>query len=378
MEYLIDNFANYGFYINFFFIFYICLKARLSNIISREVFCLLVISCLGPILFKFIPFFNLMFPDQGGYYDNITILRDNYSYDLLRHSNNSKQLSLILSIVPIPLVESVSSATFLNKFLIVFLIIYLIQFKYITNAQSVILLLYPSLFLYSSLMLKETTVVFLIILSYIFLIKDKYFFCLACLGLTALIKFHLALLFAIIYLIYPLFYLKFIKKYLIYLILTIFTLLAIYIQLDYSLIDKLNIYIYNFNLESNDYSAEALAFSKNYIKLDISSIYNIITLIISYFFKPFLYKIENFSQLFQSLENIFILSILIYYLKKLYLKNIAKTYYIISSILIISLPYAIIVSNIGTLSRYRFTVLIIFLFIIFIELNKFKKKNEKY
>ena len=164
----------------------------------------------------------------------------------------------------------------------------------------------------------------------------------------------------------------------IYLILTIFTLLAIYIQLDYSLIDKLNIYIYNFNLESNDYSAEALAFSKNYIKLDISSIYNIITLIISYFFKPFLYKIENFSQLFQSLENIFILSILIYYLKKLYLKNIAKTYYIISSILIISLPYAIIVSNIGTLSRYRFTVLIIFLFIIFIELNKFKKKNEKY
>ena len=63
-----------------------------------------------------------------------------------------------------------------------------------------------------------------------------------------------------------------------------------------------------------------------------------------------------------------------YYLKKLYAKNIAKTYYIILSALFVSAPYALIVANVGTLARYRFSIVFIFILIIFFELNRTKKK----
>lgn len=375
---IISNFNIYGIYINFLLILYICLKCYESNIISKEVFYLLVISCLGPILFNFYPFVGSIFPDQGGYFDNIKSFRQYHDFEILRHSDFNKFFSIMLSTVPIPLVDTIFQATFINKFIIVIFIIYLIKFKYIKNTQAIILLLYPSLFLYSSLMLKEITIIFLLSLSYLFLTKKKYIFCLFCMGLTFLIKPYLAMLFLIIYLIKISLIMKPKLEYVIYFFLSIFLIIFIYDDSFISLLNRINLFIYNFNLEGSGYSTEAKNYTKNLLKFDLSSFIYIIKSIVLYFFKPLIYEIKNLPQLFQSLENIFVFLTLIYYLEKLYRKDIIKTCYIILSIFIVSFPYAIIVSNVGTLSRYRFTILIIFLFIIFIELNQFKKKNEKY
>ena len=153
MENLIFDFENYGIYFNFILIFYICFKTYQLNLISKEVFCLIIISCLGPILFNYIPEIRNIFPDQGGYYDNIKSYRENHDFDTLRHSDNNKFLSLMLSVVPIPSVGTLYSTSFINKFIIIFFLIYLLKFKYIDNTQTILLLLYPSLFLYSSLQL---------------------------------------------------------------------------------------------------------------------------------------------------------------------------------------------------------------------------------
>ena len=69
--------------------------------------------------------------------------------------------------------------------------------------------------------------------------------------------------------------------------------------------------------------------------------------------------------------------VLYYYLNKLYKKNITKAYYIIFSAIFISTPYAIIVSNVGTLARYRFTIIFVLIVILLIEINKTKRNHAK-
>ena len=378
MENLNDHLYSFGIYVNFLLLVYISYKSYTSKIISREIFYLFILTCLGPIFFHNFLVIDSIFPDQGGYFDNIQEYRESRDQSKLRHADSSKYLSLILSIIPAPSVENLYGATFLNKFLLIFLIIYLIKFNYIKNGQAIILLLYPSLFLYSSLMLKETTFIFFLTISYIFLIKDKFFYSLLCLFLVAIIKPHLAILFGLFYLGYVVLFKAKIKfKNLFYTIFFVGIFLFFEKNLISNLVSQLNQFIYNFNLEDNNYNRQALDFTNELIKFDLSSIIFLISQIILFWVKPLLFNAENIAQIIQSFENVLILIILIYYLNKLYLKNIAKTYYLILSAIFVSAPYAIIVSNVGTLARYRFSIIFVFIIIIFIEINRTKKKYAK-
>ena len=369
---------NFGIYTNFILLVFISYKCFTDQLISKEVFYLFLLSCLGPILFHNFDFINAIFPDQGGYLDNIKEYRNSRDYENLRHAETSKHLSIILSLIPIPSVENNYSATFLNKFLLIFFIIYLIKFKYLKNEQAIILLLYPSLFLYSSLMLKETTIIFLLLISYIFLINYKFFYTLLSLYLVFLIKPQLAILFCLVYLLYVIIFFAKIKAVnLFYVTLFLAFLLILEKNLLNHVTNQLNQFIYNFNLEDNNYNQEALNYTKDLIKFDFASIYFLSSNILLFWFKPMFYNASNIAQIIQSFENILIMFVLYYYLNKLYKKNITKAYYIIFSAIFISTPYAIIVSNVGTLARYRFTIIFVLIVILLIEINKTKRNHAK-
>ena len=375
MENLNDHSLSFGIYLNFLLLIYLSYKSYTSKIISREILYLFILTCLGPILFHNFALIDSIFPDQGGYFDNIREYRVNRDLSTLRHSDTNKYLTLILSIIPIPSVENMYGATFLNKFLLIFFLIYLIKFNYIKNNQAIIILLYPSLFLYSSLMLKETTIIFFLTISYILLVRDKYLFSLLCLFLVSTIKPHLSILFGIAYVFYIIqFKAKIRFK---YICLAIFFIgFVLYLEKDLlrNLLSQLNLFIYNFYLEDHGYNIEKHGYTKELIKFDLSSIFFVILQSLTFWLKPLFYNAENLSQMIQSFENILVLVVMMYYLKKLYAKNIAKTYYIILSALFVSAPYALIVANVGTLARYRFSIVFIFILIIFFELNRTKKK----
>ena len=205
MEDLNFNLNYYGIYINFFLLVFLSFKSYTEQIISKEVFYLFLLSCLGPILFHNFLLIDSVFPDQGGYFDNIEEFRHSYDFSKLRHAYQNKYLAKLLSIIPIPYLGTIYAATFLNKFMLLILIIYLIKYNYIKDNQFIILLLYPSLFLYSSLMLKETAIIFLITFSYIHLTERKFLFCLLGLFLVSLIKPYLAILFGIVFIFYIIF-----------------------------------------------------------------------------------------------------------------------------------------------------------------------------
>ena len=354
MENLNDHFLSFGIYVNFLLLIYISYKSYTSKIISKEILYLFILTCFGPILFHNFLIIDSFFPDQGGYLDNIREYRESREQSKLRHADTSKYLSLILSIIPIPSVENLYGATFLNKFLLIFFLIYLIKFNYIKNNQAVILLLYPSLFLYSSLMLKETTIIFFLSISYIFLVKDKYLYSLLCLFLVSIIKPHLSILFGIAYLFYTMQFKAKIKFK--YILLTIFFIgIILYFEKNLlsNLLSQLNQFIYNFHLENVNYNKEELGFTKEFIKFDLSSVFYLFSQSLLFWFKPFLHNAENLPQMIQSFENIFVMIIILYYLKKLYSKNIAKIYYIILSAFFVSVPYALIVAKRRNLSKIQ-------------------------
>ena len=239
---------NIGTYINLLIILSLVSKFRIDKIISKEVFLLLILSSLGPILLNLTPIIYNIFPDQGGYYDNIVLFREGYDFNILRHSDQSKFLTLILTFIPLPSVDNIISAVYLNKFLLFSLIIYLIKFNYIKNYQAIILLLSPSLFLYSSLFLKETVIITFLTISYIFLIKEKYLYSILSVMLVFFVKDNLAILFILVYVIYfIIFYLK-PKLNIIFYSIIILGITFIISGIHLVMLEKLNIYIYNFML----------------------------------------------------------------------------------------------------------------------------------
>ena len=75
-------------------------------------------------------------------------------------------------------------------------------------------------------------------------------------GLTFLIKPYLAMLFLIIYLIKISLIMKPKLEYVIYFFLSIFLIIFIYDDSFISLLNRINLFIYNFNLEGSGYSTE--------------------------------------------------------------------------------------------------------------------------
>ena len=110
-----------------------------------------------------------------------------------------------------------------------------------------------------------------------------------------------------------------------------------------------------------------------YLPLDFSKFYiMIVPTIINFAFAPLIWESSNVFQFLQSFENIFVnlLFILLFY--QLFKYNKIKTIFWLVSICFAYGLYGILVYNYGTLSRYRFPFIVMFIFIISIEVNKFR------
>ena len=96
--------------------------------------------------------------------------------------------SYIYSLFPLPTPSSVVSFSLYNKILLLLILIYLKYNSYINSNGLIILLLFPSLTLYSSLALREMLVLMLMIIWLIFILNKKYIFAIICVGLFYFVK----------------------------------------------------------------------------------------------------------------------------------------------------------------------------------------------
>ena len=274
--------------------------------------------------------------------------------------------SLVFAFFPIPFINSVQSIAMIN------FLLYLVSFFFLkkkgisSNSVDFFYLLYPSFLLYSSLALREILVTLFMILSlYFLLVEEKRLTALIILLPIAIIKFQNFLIFILSYVVY-IFFRK--KSILSYLIIFVFGLLFIFYgnqipQINF-IIEKINYYRFNLIAEHFGYNYKFME-TYNYqpFEIGLSMIPLLAKSFIYMLFKPFPWEATNLVQLIQSLENIFIISFILWAMKKKVYSLIIRQKLVFLNILLVSSMtiYGLVTFNFGTAARFLFPFIVVYL-----------------
>jgi len=319
--------------------------------LARRLIYLQFLIPLFIVLFLFDPEYM---SDQLRYLSHVKALRENFFIwpeDFTVSNSVISFPSFLMALIPIPFIESTSDLGLANRLLFVFLLVYLYKQKFLPSYGLYILILYPSLLLYTSLALRETLIIFFMILSYYLYTQNKFFSGIASFIFIINLKFQNAIFIVTLPIIDFFYSLGKIQK----LFFIFFCILSSFLIYQYTvLVPHLDEYRYYFfwhdggNIE-------------NYI-----SINNFTSLVREFFFgffdflvKPLPSSISNNFQLAQLIENIIVIIVLAaLFIKSYLIDKRASIKWLIFFILSIG-TYGLVVYNFGTSARYRTPIIVL-------------------
>ncbi len=365
------------------FLMYLRVNSLKSALI---VFHLLTIFLLNGVLFP-----ESYFWDQRTYVKFASHFRD--SLDIGPAFNNGKSVGIAVSFFgffPMPFIDTVRSVAMINFLLFLGMFTFAKKKIHSSNSIDYFLLLYPSLLLYSSLALRDTLVLVFMFLSIYYLVIRK----------NLMLGFFLSL---------PLIPLKIQNFLIIYLTLYLTMLifgnfsrgkklalailpLIIFITIgqlkisrftlgEYFTIEKIEFYRYAFFAEQYNYNFKLVS-QLEYNPID--GIWSLILLGIKSFFtlllKPFPWQATNPLRIVQSIENLFIFGIVIYFLfRKCSIESLNYRYNFMKVMLIISMGLnGLVVFNYGSAVRAKFTFIVIYLVLSILLLQTDRKLSKQY
>ena len=92
-----------------------------------------------------------------------------------KHGPKMGFASLIFAAIPFPFINSVQSLAMINFLIFLAMFLFLRKYKLSNNKVDYFFLIFPSLLLYSSLALRDTLVLFFMLISlYIIIVREKY------------------------------------------------------------------------------------------------------------------------------------------------------------------------------------------------------------
>jgi hypothetical protein len=356
---------------------------------EKKIFILLILTSAMPLLINgpFMPWYALS--DQSKYLRNTMILRD---FDtclgdcyVRGEEEKDTRIHMVLSaylwaLSPMPFIENYNSIGLINRLYLSLMIIFIATQK---NSKFFIyfLILSPSLLLYSSAALRESFIVITTMLTFYCLLKKRYYLLwlpLLFLLFTKIQNGVLVLLMSLAYLYIYTIHSRISKssklKYSTN-ILIIVTATILFIAYGPILLNAINIFANSFGVEAARNSLDAKGslgivvygnFFEVIIKLPIK--------LLAFFISPFPEIVSPIKAVF-FLENLFIILLLIINFIRLYKKHLQQFYYWFICFIMFSSMYALTVVNHGTISRYKLSYVVPFLFVLF-YLNS-KKYNEK-
>jgi len=313
------------------------------------------------------------FPDQNRYLMVTDAIRENlgflnyWEYDRNKFGAVTNS-SLLFSLSPMLFVESVYSLALVNTMLYSLLFIFLYKKGYLNNYAGIFYLFFPSLALYSGIGLRDTWILFFMVLSIYYFINGK-----------GIVSFLLAL---------PLLFIKY-QNFAVYIIsVVVYKILMFGKQSLINVIIKITLLILLFQLLINIIGIEFLDFYRaafyaedggkieNYIPLDgafdvlIKSTIGAFTFML----RPFPWEVNGAFQLIQSFENILIFFIIAILVKKQFEIKNERVWFLLVFLFIGMSLYGLIIFNFGTAIRYRYTFVVIF--IVFSYTLLYMKKNK--
>ena len=143
----------------------IIIPFRLGFIPAWLSFFLAIFACT-PFFLNDVLFSSSLFSDQFRYLDSVKNIRS-LDQTFLNESMSVASASRMLSLIPLPYVETIQSLGFFNRLLATALIIWLYVSKKIRGWPLLFILFYPSFLLYSSIGLRDTLVLLFMIVSVI-------------------------------------------------------------------------------------------------------------------------------------------------------------------------------------------------------------------
>lgn len=339
--------------------------------INKSLFILLIVTTLTPLLINgpLMPWWALS--DQNLYLSETMKLR-NFEFDDLDIRTSINFPTYIFALSPIPFIENFNSIGLANRLIFSMLIIFLAR-KKMNRYFVYYLLLSPTLLLYSSTALKETVVISTALLALYCLIEKRYILFWFPFLILLYSKPQNGMILFMMYIIYIyIFSIKFKFKISLNVCLCGASLIWLFF-FSSDFIEQINSFSQSFLLESNVQGAN------NPPHQDYENFSNIISrlpqrLIILYL-SPFP-ELTSPVKIIIFFENLLIISVITILFYKLYRKNLNKFLYWFISFITFSSMYALTVINHGTLSRYKISFMIPFLFILF-YLNKKKRTNNK-
>jgi len=341
--------------------------------IKKVVLYYLIVLLIPPFFLNNFLFSWTVFPDQSKYAYFTHYFRNFKNLEIFSYFSSSYASSFLLSLVPLPFITTINSIGLLNRSIISALIIFFIKKKACPNFLIYILLFMPSVILYSSLALREILILSTTLMSFYFFFEKKYKFSVIFLLILFAIKPYFAFIYGSLLIFYYILFIVNIKNiYKLYFFLCLSIVILYFSNKIFFLINQ-----YKFGFESEIYNYKE-ANTKYYEsdKVDLRSIVNFFYEgIVAFFLSP-INKINKIFGFFLFHETVFLYFILIFSIKYLLKINKFKAIFWIFSLLIFSCILGYVIIGDGTLSRYKFQIIITFLFAMFFSIKKDVIKNN--
>ena len=353
--------------LNYLTILFVLVVIGVKYKTEKNILLLLVVTSIVPFLINgpLMPWWALA--DQSKFLRRTMLLRD-FDFAMQEEFYTVRVPAYIFFFSPIPFIENFNAIGLLNRLYLALLIIFLAR-KKLNKVFIYYLILSPTLLLYSSSALKESIVLISSLLSLYCIIEKKYFVFWFPFLILLTSKFQNAYIVLLMYVSYIYcFSINFKLKKIINKIL-IFSILLLFIIYSELLTFHLNKFATSFLFENN-----TVLGSK--IHIEYTNLINVFLRLpekLSIFFLSPFPHIVSPIKLIIFIDNLFLILLIALHFKKLLMNNLKQFYFWFTNFLIFSSMYALTVVNHGTISRYRMSYFIPFLFILF-YLDK--KKNR--
>lgn len=359
----------YSIYLDLPNILFILNIILLFAIIKKIPSWLTVLLCV----LAFTPFFvnDLLFPaafmpDQFRYVNFVQELRSlNYNY---QESNTVQWAGWIFALMPMPIVETIKSLGFFNRFSISLLIIWLYVKKNIRGLPLFVLIFYPSLLLYSSLALRDIFILISMVVAIILYIDGRKIYSILFSTPLIFLKAQNFILFLFLIACHEIGIKNTFMNKIKYLLMFIFLLLILLFENE--ILQSLNIYRIAMHREDG-IDEEGILLVKDLKDLIIIGVPSALYFLL----KPLPWEAVNFLQLIQSFENFLVLILLVYSFVLSFKKNVRIGIKWSLFLLLSFMVYGLIVSNFGTAARYKFPFVLITLIGMFYELSLDARKK---
>lgn len=336
----------------------------------------LSLHCFLPFVLNDVLFPVSYMPDQRKYWYGVNAIRDgSLSFvEALTAGDNVLQASAFFSAMPFPTPVSPISLGFYNTFIYIVLFFILYAKNVFTKVSLWFYLLFPSMALYTALSLRETLILFFMVLAVVYARESKVFKTILCVVPIALLKFQNFYIVAPVVLLYFLF--KVAKEGMgpvkaLFIGLIGLGLLLASAPIALPLVNKFRVAM--FVEDGGDVEdIELISGVGDFVVQGLTSGFYFLS-------KPLPWEATSALQLIQSFENVFVLGILFLITRQAWKKSPDRLAFWLLFMALSMSVYGLVVANYGTAVRYRYAFVVMYVLFVCADCNVqklFPKKNR--